>query len=71
MGGSGSAWEYGQLEEIINHRSHENLFTILTTNRDLTELPERVVSRFQDPDIGRVVLNSGKDYRRIKEVINE
>ncbi len=66
MGGSGSEWEFGQLEEIIAIRYRERLFTIMTTNRDLTELPERVVSRFQDPDVGRVVLNDGADYRRLK-----
>jgi DNA replication protein DnaC len=66
MGGSGSEWEYGQLEEIIVFRYRERLFTIMTTNRDLTELPERIVSRFRDPDIGTVVLNEGADYRRLK-----
>ena len=66
MGGSGSDWEYGQLEEIIIVRYRERLFTILTTNRDLTELPERVVSRFRDPEVGRIVLNEGEDYRRLK-----
>lgn len=66
MGGSGSEWEYGQLEEIIVVRYHERLFTILTTNRDLTELPERVVSRFRDPDKGMIVLNQGEDFRQLK-----
>jgi len=60
----GSEWEWGELEDIINYRYRERMFTVMTTNRDLTELPERVVSRFRDPDIGVVVLNSGKDYRR-------
>lgn len=66
MGGSGSEWEFGQLEEIIVSRYRERLFTILTTNRDLTELPPRVVSRFRDPDIGRIILNSGSDFRSQK-----
>ncbi len=66
MGGSGSAWEYGQLEDIIATRYRERLFTIMTTNRDLIELPERIVSRFRDPDVGMVVLNEGADYRRLK-----
>jgi len=66
MGGSGSEWEFGQLEEIVVVRYRERLFTILTTNRDLTELPERIVSRFRDPDVGRVILNSADDYRRLK-----
>lgn len=71
MGGSGSPWEYGQLEEIVavRYREHlyqEHLLTIMTTNRDLTELPERIVSRFRDLDVGMVVLNEGADYRRLK-----
>ena len=66
MGGSGSAWEYGQLEDIVVYRYRERLPTVMTTNRDLTELPERIVSRFYDPDIGCVVLNDAPDYRRRK-----
>lgn len=66
MGGSGSDWEYGQLEDIMIVRYRERLFTIMTTNRDITELPERIVSRFSDPDVGTVVLNKGEDYRRMK-----
>lgn len=66
MGGSGSEWEYGQLEEIITFRYRERLFTVMTTNRDLSELPERIVSRFQDPDVGRAILNEGTDFRRLK-----
>lgn len=67
MAGSGSEWEYGQLEEIIVVRYRESLFTIMTTNRDLSELPERIVSRFRDPSVGMVVLNEGADYRRLKK----
>lgn len=67
MGGSGSDWEYGQLEEMVVARYRERLFTIMTTNRDLTELPERIVSRFRDPDVGMVVLNEAGDFRRRKE----
>ena len=68
MGGSGSEWEFRQLEEIVVVRYRERLFTIFTTNRDPTELPERIVSRFRDPDVGRVVLNEGADYRRVKKI---
>jgi DNA replication protein DnaC len=64
MGGSGSPWEYGQLEQIVNARYKERLITVLTTNRDPTELPERIYSRLCDPEIGVVVLNEGEDYRR-------
>lgn len=71
MGGSGSEWEWGQLEEIINYRYQENiagnkLLTIITTNKDLTELPPRIVSRFQDKEVGRIAINEAPDYRKIK-----
>lgn len=71
----GTVWEFEQLEKIIRVRYRENLFTILTTNRDIKPnpqnpqepfIPERVVSRFRDPDVGRVILNSGADFRRLK-----
>ena len=64
MGGSGSKWEWGQLEDIIVARHHERLFTIMTTNLDISEIPPRIISRFMDKEIGSVVLNEGNDYRR-------
>ncbi len=62
----GTDWAFGELEKIVRVRYRERLLTLLTTNRDLKELPERIVSRFQDPDVGTVVLNEGADYRRQK-----
>lgn len=59
-----SPWEMGKIEDIIDARYREALITVLTTNRALEELPERLISRFYDPLLGRVVLNSGADYRR-------
>lgn len=60
----GSSWEMAKIEEIIDARYRNQLITVLTTNRDLDQLPERVVSRFCDPETSRCVLNSAKDYRR-------
>jgi len=62
----GTEWEFGRLQEIVVARSRDCLFTILATNRDLNELPERIVSRFSDPDVGRLILNEGVDYRKLK-----
>lgn len=68
----GTDWEFDQLEKIIRVRYRERLFTILTTNLDIKPdhedrkqrfILERIVSRFQDPDVGRLVLNEGEDYR--------
>ena len=62
----GTDWGFGELEKIIRVRYKERLFTLMTTNRDITELPERITSRFSDPDAGRCVLNKGDDYRKLK-----
>ncbi len=51
------------LEAIIVHRYHEKLKTAIITNMDFVQLPERVVSRFQDSEIAVLVLNEGEDYR--------
>jgi len=62
MGSTGSEWEWGELEDIINYRYRERLFTVVATNKDLDELPERVVRRFRDSEVGVIVLNKGKEY---------
>lgn len=67
MGGSGSEWEWGQLETIIVYRYRENLTTVLTSNLDINQIPERIVSRFRDAEKGRIVLNDGEDFRPQKE----
>ncbi len=63
IGGSDSEWSMKMLEDIILARYRDGLFTVLSTNVDISELPERVVSRFKDPQRARMVLNSGEDYR--------
>ena len=63
MGTTGSVWEMGVLDEIINYRYREELLTVVTTNLDLKELPERVVSRFRDAVTSRVVVIEADDYR--------
>lgn len=63
MGGSDSKLPVGWLERIVDWRYHERLPMLLTTNLDLKELPDRIVSRFSDVVRGRLVLNSAPDYR--------
>lgn len=63
-GGTCSEWEWGELEDIISYRYEMMLFTVLVTNKGLNELPPRIVSRFHDPDVGCIVCNRGKDYRK-------
>lgn len=71
MGSSGSEWEWGELEDIINYRYRERLFTVVATNKDLDELSERVASRFSDPEVGVIVLNKARDFRRRKVEADE
>jgi DNA replication protein DnaC len=62
-GMSGSDFGMKELEEIVVYRYHNHLFTLMTTNKDISGLPERVVSRFNDKEFARIVLNEGSDYR--------
>lgn len=62
-GMSGSEFGMKELDEIVSARYHDHLFTLMTTNKDITELPERAVSRFRDNEFSRFVLNKGEDYR--------
>jgi len=67
IGGSNSEWSMKMLEEIVLFRYRENSFTLLATNIDLSELPERVISRFNDPQKARLILNTAPDYRPDKK----
>lgn len=66
MGSTGTDWEFSQLEEIIDVRYDQRLLTLMATNKDWSELPARVQSRLKDPEIAKVVVNRGEDYRRLK-----
>jgi DNA replication protein DnaC len=60
----GTAWEESIMERIICGRYRNKGITVITTNKDLDTMPERIVSRFFEPGVGKVVLNEGKDFRR-------
>jgi DNA replication protein DnaC len=62
-GMSGSDYGMKEIEEIVSARYHDHLFTLMTTNKDISQLPDRVVSRFRDTQYSRLVLNKGEDYR--------
>jgi DNA replication protein DnaC len=55
-----------QLERIMLARERQNLFTVMTTNKDLSELPNMVRSRFSDKAKARLILNAAPDYRPLK-----
>lgn len=69
MGITESTWELSTLEDIINERYHKRYFpspviTVMATNKDITEIPDRIASRFYDPEVGLVLFNSAPDYRK-------
>lgn len=69
MGTIESNWELAELEDIINERYHKRFrddgkVTILASNKKPSDLPDRVVSRFFDPEVGVVVFIGAGDYRR-------
>ncbi len=66
-GTSGKEFADTILEEIVVTRYKEELLTIVTTNKDLSKLPERVVSRFKDTVQSYLVLNSAPDFRGTKK----
>lgn len=63
----GSNWEREKLEEIIGYRYRNYLVTVVTMNLDLEDIPERIRSRFSDPDMSRMIFNEAGDYRRLKK----
>jgi len=68
IGAGGSDSDFGDrvLERIVVARYGRQLFTIVTSNREISELPERVKSRFEDVVTSYLVLNEGADYRGLK-----
>jgi DNA replication protein DnaC len=63
IGDSFSDFSVKQLERIILARYRENIFTVMSTNRDLKELPLSVHSRFNDQTRARLLCNTAEDYR--------
>lgn len=67
--GSGStlgSWEWGELEDIVDYRYERNLFTIVTTNLNIKQFPERILSRFRDGNKAKLVLNEAPDQRPLQ-----
>lgn len=62
----GSDWESAKFDELMTSRYATGKPTVLVTNKELTELPERIQSRFMDKAIARAIHNSAGDYRRYR-----
>ena len=60
----GSLWEQSVIEDLIDERYRARRITVLCTNLDISELPERIGSRFSDPEVSVKVLNEAGDYRK-------
>lgn len=69
IGAGGSDSDFGDrvLESIVAARYDRQLLTIMTSNREISKLPERVKSRFEDAVTSYLVLNEGADYRPLKK----
>lgn len=68
IGAGGSDTEFGDkiLETIVTARYGYEKLTIMTTNKNAEDLPERVYSRLQDKSICYLVENKGRDRRQEK-----
>jgi len=65
IGAGGTDTEYGDkvLETIVCARYGRQLLTIMSTNRDIKSLPERVKSRLEDKSTSFLIFNKAPDYR--------
>ncbi len=61
---SATPWAQEKLFQIFNYRYNAQLPTVITTNRELEEIPLRLRSRLVDPDLARIVSITAPDYRR-------
>ena len=61
-----SEWEWARLQELLIARDDAKKATMVATNLDWCDLPERIGSRFQDREYARMVQNAAPDYRREK-----
>ena len=59
----GSEWEIAKFDELMTSRYATAKPTVLVTNKDLGELPDRIKSRFTDKVMAKAVHNSAGDYR--------
>lgn len=63
----GSEWEAAKLDEILTARFDNLKPTVMTTNKDKNQLPDRIRSRFEDGQLSRTVHNAAPDFRKTKQ----
>lgn len=68
VGGGATGWVAGQFERIVNQHYENASPLLVTTNRDIKELPPAVLSRFRDKELARIiVMDKARDYRPRKK----
>jgi DNA replication protein DnaC len=60
---SSTPWAREKLFQILNYRYNYRMPTVITTNRDLRQIDERIVSRMQDVDLSKFMEITAGDYR--------
>lgn len=63
---SDTRWAQEKLYQLFNHRYNHRLPTVVTTNRPLEAIDDRISSRMHDGDLSRIVIVEAPDYRRVK-----
>lgn len=64
VGGGSTGWVAGQFERIVNQHYEEATPLLVSTNRDIKELPPAILSRFRDKELSRIVImDKARDYR--------
>jgi DNA replication protein DnaC len=56
-------WAASKLDEIIDARYRNERITVLTSNIDMSKLPDRTYSRFSDKRLAVRVINMAPDRR--------
>ncbi len=57
-------WALEKMEEVIDHRYHARLITMITSNDNYDKLPEKILDRFNDKSVAVMVWNEAGNYRR-------
>lgn len=63
---SATPWAQEKLYQIINFRYNYQMPTVVTTNRRLEQIDERILSRLRDQALCRIVEISAGDFRSLK-----
>lgn len=63
----GTGWEKEKIEELLAARWNNGRFTIVASNLDIEDLPERIKSRFKDAYLSRAIVNKAVDYRPMRK----